>query len=88
MKTRYCLASDLDGLIATEDGSPDESSYPEFIAEVDALALRAAGPGIHPSPPGAGRPLFPSHPLSPGLRLVAVRRPGEGLVELRYAIAH
>lgn len=47
MKTQYYAATSLDGFIATEDHSLDwldalgitESSYPEFIAEVGALAM-------------------------------------------------
>lgn len=48
MKTQYYTASSLDGFIATEDDSLewlfplanlDDSSYPEFIAEVGALAM-------------------------------------------------
>lgn len=48
MKTQYYVASTLDGYIATEDDSLDwlfplgnlqESSYPEFIAGVGALAM-------------------------------------------------
>ena len=51
MKTQYFTASSLDGFIATEDDSLDwlfplgdlsESSYPEFIAEVGALAMGSA----------------------------------------------
>jgi dihydrofolate reductase len=51
MKTQYYTASSLDGFIATEDdslewlfklGSLDESSYPEFIANVGALAMGSA----------------------------------------------
>ncbi len=47
MKTQYYAASSLDGFIATEDDSLDwlfplaslaESSYPDFIAQVGALA--------------------------------------------------
>jgi dihydrofolate reductase len=48
MKTQYYTATSLDGFIATEDdslewlfslGELNESSYPEFIAEVGALAM-------------------------------------------------
>jgi dihydrofolate reductase len=48
MKTQYYTASSLDGFIATEDDSLDwlfplgdlnNSSYPEFISEVGALAM-------------------------------------------------
>ncbi len=48
MKTQYYTATSLDGFLATEDDSLDwlfplgdinESSYPEFIAEVGALAM-------------------------------------------------
>lgn len=48
MKTQYYTASSLDGFIATQDdslewlftlGTPSESSYPEFIAEVGAIAM-------------------------------------------------
>lgn len=51
MKTQYYVASTLDGFIATEDdsldwlfplGSVQESSYPEFIAQVGALAMGAS----------------------------------------------
>lgn len=51
MKTQYYVASTLDGFIATESDSLDwlfplgnfqESSYPEFIAEVGALAMGAS----------------------------------------------
>lgn len=47
-KTQYYTAASLDGFIATEDHSlewlfqladPQESSYPEFIAEVGAIAM-------------------------------------------------
>ena len=49
MKTQYYTATSLDGFIATEDdslewlfplGNMNDSSYPEFIAEVGALANR------------------------------------------------
>ena len=48
MKTQYYTATSLDGFIATEDDSLEwlftlgelgESSYPDFIAEVGALAM-------------------------------------------------
>lgn len=51
MKTQYFTATSLDGFLATEDDSLDwlfplgdvkESSYPEFIAEVGALAMGSA----------------------------------------------
>jgi len=51
MKTQYFTATSLDGFIATEDDSLDwlfplgdlsDSSYPEFIAEVGALAMGPA----------------------------------------------
>jgi dihydrofolate reductase len=51
MRTQYYTASSLDGFIATPDdslewlfplGDPEETSYPEFIAEVGALAMGAA----------------------------------------------
>ena len=51
MKTLYYTATSLDGFLATEDdslewlfllGSVGESSYPEFIAEVGALAMGAS----------------------------------------------
>ncbi|TVQ25591.1 MAG: dihydrofolate reductase [Leptolyngbya sp. DLM2.Bin15] len=51
MKTHYYTATSLDGFIATEDDSLDwlfslgdlnDSSYPEFIAEVGALAMGSA----------------------------------------------
>ncbi len=50
MKTQYYTATSLDGFIATEDdsldwlfplGDVDDTSYPEFIAEVGALAMGA-----------------------------------------------
>ena len=51
MKTQYYTATSLDGFIATEDDSLDwlfslgdlnDSSYPEFIAEVGALTMGSA----------------------------------------------
>jgi dihydrofolate reductase len=51
MKTQYYTAASLDGFIATEDDSLDwlfslgnvnDTSYPEFIAEVGALAMGSA----------------------------------------------
>jgi dihydrofolate reductase len=48
MKTQYYTASSLDGFIATEDhslewlfqlGDVNETSYPEFIKNVAALAM-------------------------------------------------
>ncbi|HEX5512986.1 MAG TPA: dihydrofolate reductase family protein [Gammaproteobacteria bacterium] len=51
MKTQYFTATSLDGFIATEDdaldwlfplGDLNNSSYPEFIAEVGALAMGSA----------------------------------------------
>lgn len=51
MKTQYYTASSLDGFLATEDdsldwlfplGSLDDSSYPEFIADIGALAMGSA----------------------------------------------
>jgi dihydrofolate reductase len=51
MKTQFFSATSLDGFIATEDDSLDwlfplgdvnDSSYPEFIAEVGALAMGSA----------------------------------------------
>ena len=51
MKTQYYAASSLDGFIATEDNSLEwlfpradlgDSSYPEFIAGVGALAMGSA----------------------------------------------
>lgn len=48
MKTQYYTAASLDGFIATEEDSLDwlfalgdlaESSYPEFIAGVGAIAM-------------------------------------------------
>lgn len=50
-KTQYFTASSLDGFIATEDdslewlfplGALEDSGYPEFIAEVGALAMGSA----------------------------------------------
>jgi len=51
MKTQYYTATSLDGFIATEDdslewlfsiGDVNNSSYPEFISEVGALAMGSA----------------------------------------------
>lgn len=51
MKTQYYTATSLDGFIATEDdslewlfplGDLNETSYPQFIAEVGALAMGSA----------------------------------------------
>lgn len=51
MKTQYYTAASLDGFIATEDDSLDwlfplgdvnETGYPQFIAEVGALAMGSA----------------------------------------------
>lgn len=51
MKTQYYTAASLDGFIATEDhslqwlfqlGDVNETSYPEFIAQVGALAMGAS----------------------------------------------
>jgi dihydrofolate reductase len=51
MKTQYFTATSLDGFIATKDDSLDwlfplgdlnDTSYPEFIAEVGALAMGSA----------------------------------------------
>lgn len=51
MKTQYYTATSLDGFIATEDdslewlfplGDLNDSSYPEFIGEVGALAMGSA----------------------------------------------
>ena len=51
MKTQYYTATSLDGFLATEDdsldwlfplGELDNSSYPEFISEVGALAMGSA----------------------------------------------
>ena len=51
MKTQYYTATSLDGFIATEDDSLDwlfplgdlnDTSYPEFISEVGALAMGSA----------------------------------------------
>ncbi len=51
MKTQYFTATSLDGFIATEDDSLDwlfplgdinDTSYPDFIAEVGALAMGSA----------------------------------------------
>lgn len=50
MRTQYYAATSLDGFIATEDasldwlfplGALDESSYPDFIQDVGALAMGA-----------------------------------------------
>jgi dihydrofolate reductase len=51
VKTQYYTATSLDGFIATEDdsldwlfalGDADDSSYPQFIAEIGALAMGSA----------------------------------------------
>lgn len=51
MKTQYYTATSLDGFIATEDdslewlfplGDVNETSYPQFIAQVGALAMGSA----------------------------------------------
>lgn len=51
MRTQYYTAASLDGFLATEDdsldwlfplASPNESSYPAFVAEVGALAMGSA----------------------------------------------
>ena len=51
MKTQYYTATSLDGFVATEEDSLDwlfplgdlnDSSYPEFIADVGALAMGSA----------------------------------------------
>ena len=51
MKTQYYTATSLDGFLATEDdslewlfalGSLNESSYPDFISKVGALAMGSA----------------------------------------------
>lgn len=51
MKTQYYTATSLDGFLATEDdsldwlfplGDPNDHSYPEFIADVGALAMGAS----------------------------------------------
>src|SRR5688572_32193141 len=51
MKTQYFAATSLDGFIATQDDSLDwlfplgdlnDTSYPQFIAEVGALAMGSA----------------------------------------------
>lgn len=54
MKTQYYTAASLDGFIATSDdsldwlfalGTPEETSYPEFIKEVGAIAMGSAAGG-------------------------------------------
>ncbi len=51
MKTQYYTATSLDGFIATEDdslewlfqlGDPNDSTYPDFIAEIGALTMGSA----------------------------------------------
>ena len=75
MKTQYYTAASLDGFIATADdslewlfqlGDPEESSYPEFIREVGAMAM---GSSTYEwvlrhltqidGPEGGGRPEWP-----------------------------
>ena len=68
MRTQYYTASSLDGFIATEDDSLDwlfplgelaETSYPEFIAGVGALAMGSATYEWmlrHVVKPGSGAP--------------------------------
>lgn len=72
MKTQYYTASSLDGFIATEDDSLEwlfpladlnDSSYPDFIAGVGALAMGSATyewitaipTGLRPRPVPPGR---------------------------------
>lgn len=181
MKTQYYTATSLDGFIADENdslewlfplGDPSEAGYPEFIANVGALAMgsatyewmlhqaekvieevgsawpyaqptwiftrrtlpkiagadirfvqgdvrqvhtemQAAAAGknlwivgggdlagqfhdaglldeiivqVGSATLGRGKPLFPRRVLGPTLRLMSVRRLGEGMAELRYEI--
>lgn len=74
--------------LATEDdsrdwlfplGSVQDSSYPDFIGQVGALAMGSATLG-------RGIPLLPRRILGPVLRLVSTRQMGPGMVELRYEV--
>jgi hypothetical protein len=82
MRTQYYTAASLDGFIATVDDSLEwlfplgdviETSYPEFIKGIGALA-------------GSGKPLLPRPITSPSLRLVSVQQFGTGFAELRYEV--
>jgi hypothetical protein len=92
MKTQYFTATSLDGFIATEDDSLDwlfplgdlsQSSYPEFIAQVGALAMRPDWFG-HPR---EGEATVPSSSVEPDPALnVGSRQLGAGMAELRYDV--